>query len=54
MISNKVRKVNEKEEIATKNKEASDKMIGKWEKCGACSEIIYKEELHQNFIDFSI
>ena len=49
MIINKVRKINEKEEIATKNKEASDKMIGKWEKCGACSEIIYKEELHQNF-----
>ncbi len=48
MVINKVRKVNEKEEISVKNEAASDRMIGKWVKCESCGEILYKEEVHQN------
>ncbi len=31
-----------------KNKEASDKMIGKWVKCDNCKEILYKEDVKKN------
>ncbi len=49
MIINKVRKVSSQEEQPKKNTVVSDKMIGKWVKCEKCKEIIYREELHQNF-----
>lgn len=49
MIIDKVKKINEKEQKIEKNKKASDMMIGKWVKCDSCKEIIYKEELHNNF-----
>lgn len=49
MIIDKVKKINEKEQKTEKNKKASDMMIGKWVKCDSCKEIIYKEELHNNF-----
>lgn len=48
MIIDKVRKINEKEEIRVRNEKAADMMIGKWVKCDQCKEIIYKEELHKN------
>ena len=49
MIIDKVKKINEEEKIVSRNNKASDMMIGKWVKCDNCKEIIYKEELHQNF-----
>ena len=48
MIIDKVKKVNEVEESNIRNEKAADMMIGKWVKCDACKEIIYKDELHQN------
>lgn len=48
MIIDKVKKVNNKEEIRIKNEKAADMMIGKWVKCDNCKEIIYKEDLHEN------
>ena len=48
MIIDKVKKVN-KEEKSIKNEKASDMLIGKWAKCDKCKEIIYKEEVHNNF-----
>lgn len=48
MIIDKVRKVN-KEEKSIKNEKASDMLIGKWVKCDNCKEILYKEEVHNNF-----
>ena len=49
MIIDKVKKINEEEKIVSRNNKAADMMIGKWVKCDNCKEIIYKEELHQNF-----
>lgn len=46
MIVDKIKKMQETGK--EKNKEASDKLIGKWVKCDACKEILYKEEVHQN------
>ena len=48
MVINKVRKINHKESQTRKNEAASDKMIGKWVKCEACKEILYKEDVHEN------
>ena len=48
MVIEKVRKINEKEEVRTKNLKAADMMIGKWVKCDQCKEIIYKDDLHKN------
>lgn len=48
MIIDKIKKVN-KEEKSTKNEKASDMLIGKWVKCENCKEILYKEEVHNNF-----
>ena len=48
MIIDKVKKVNEAEESHVRNEKAADMMIGKWVKCDACKEIIYKDELHAN------
>lgn len=48
LIIDKVKKVNQQEQIRTKNEKAADKMIGKWVKCDSCKEIIYKEDLHKN------
>ena len=49
LIIDKVKKINEEEKIVSRNNKAADMMIGKWVKCDNCKEIIYKEELHQNF-----
>lgn len=48
MVIDKIKKVNQVEEIQEKNKEATDKMIGKWIKCEKCGEILYKEEIKVN------
>lgn len=44
----KIKKVN-KQEKQEKNEKASDMMIGKWIKCDNCKQILYKEEVHNNF-----
>ncbi len=48
MVIDKVKKVNEAEKDNVRNEKAADMMIGKWVKCDACKEIIYKDELHAN------
>ncbi|MCI8700464.1 MAG: acetyl-CoA carboxylase carboxyltransferase subunit beta [Clostridia bacterium] len=48
MVIDKIKKVNQVEKIQEKNKEATDKMIGKWIKCEECGEILYKEEVKAN------
>ncbi len=48
MVIDKVKKVNEAEKDNVRNERAADMMIGKWVKCDACKEIIYKDELHAN------
>ncbi|MBO5479442.1 MAG: acetyl-CoA carboxylase carboxyltransferase subunit beta [Clostridia bacterium] len=47
MVIDQIRKVNKKEEQIP-NRSASDMLVGKWVKCDACGEIIYKEEFHEN------
>ena len=48
MIIDKIRKIN-KTEKRIKNEKASDMLIGKWIKCDNCKEILYKEDVHNNF-----
>ena len=48
MIIDKVKKVN-KQEKSVKNEKASDMLIGKWVKCDNCKEILYREDVHNNF-----
>ena len=48
MIIDKIRKVN-KEEKTIKNEKASDMLVGKWVKCSKCKEILYKDEVKENF-----
>lgn len=48
MIIDKIRKIN-KTEKRVKNEKASDMLIGKWIKCDNCKEILYKEDVHNNF-----
>ena len=48
MVIDKIKKVN-KQEKQEKNEKASDMMIGKWIKCDNCKQILYKEEVHNNF-----
>lgn len=47
MVIDNIRKLKQ-EEVPHKNKMASDRLIGKWIKCDACKEILYKEEVHKN------
>ena len=49
MIIDKVKKLKEKETNPQKNEKAGDMLIGKWVKCENCKEILYKEELRQNY-----
>ena len=49
MIVDKIKKINQNEKENTKNIKASDMLIGKWVKCDACKEILYKEEVHKNY-----
>ncbi len=51
MVIDKIKKVNNFKEDGDirKNKQASDMLIGKWIKCDNCKEILYKDEVHNNF-----
>lgn len=48
MIIDKIKKIN-KEEDAIKNEKASDMLVGKWVKCDNCKEILYKEDVKENY-----
>ena len=48
MIIDKIKKIN-KEEETTKNEKASDMLVGKWVKCDNCKEILYKEDVKENY-----
>lgn len=48
MIIDKINK-NKENIISEKNKNASDRMIGKWLKCDSCKEILYKEDVKANY-----
>ncbi len=45
MIIDKIKKLNEPESVREKR---ADILVGKWVKCDACKEILYKEEVHNN------
>ena len=50
MVIDKIKKVNnEKDEKPQKNTRAADMLVGKWVKCDACKEILYKDDVHKNF-----
>lgn len=48
LVIDKIRKVN-KEQQTEKNEKASDMLVGKWVKCTNCKEILYKEDVKNNF-----
>ena len=48
MVIEKIKKINPKEPDQ-KNEKASDMLVGKWVKCNNCKEILYKEELKNNY-----
>ena len=48
MVVDKIRKISNLENNASKNINATDKLIGKWVKCEACKEILYKEDVKNN------
>ena len=48
MVIDKIKKINPKEPDQ-KNERASDMLVGKWGKCNNCKEILYKEELKNNY-----
>ena len=47
MVIDKIRKVNVAEKGV--NSKALDRMVGKWIKCDNCKEILYKEDVRNNF-----
>lgn len=47
MVIDKIRKVSNSNS-SSKNTKASDMLIGKWVKCEACKEILYKEDVKEN------
>lgn len=49
MVVDKIRKISNSENKINKNSEASDKLVGKWVKCDSCKEILYKEDVKNNF-----
>lgn len=48
MVIDKIKKINPKEPDQ-KNERAADMLVGKWVKCNNCKEILYKEELKNNY-----
>ena len=49
MVIDKIKKVNNAdEEKPQRNTKASDMLVGKWVKCDACKEILYKDDVHKN------
>lgn len=49
MVVDKIRKISNSENKTNKNINASDKLVGKWVKCDSCKEILYKEDVKNNF-----
>lgn len=49
MVVDKIRKISNSENKTNKNIDASDKLVGKWVKCDSCKEILYKEDVKNNF-----
>lgn len=49
MIIDKIRKVNSEEMTRVANTKASDMMVGKWIKCDNCKEILYKDDVKENY-----
>lgn len=49
MVVDKIRKISNSENKTNKNTDASDKLIGKWVKCDSCKDILYKEDVKNNF-----
>lgn len=48
MVIDKIKKINLNKQDE-KNTKASDMLVGKWVKCNNCKEIIYKEEVKENY-----
>lgn len=48
MVVDKIRKVSNLDNKGNKNTKASDMLVGKWVKCEACKEILYKEDVKEN------
>ena len=51
MVIDKIKKINNVEDSSTtkKNLEAEEMLVGKWVKCDKCKEILYREDVHQNY-----
>lgn len=49
MVIDKIKKVNNDDDVKPqRNTKASDMLVGKWVKCDACKEILYKDDVHKN------
>ena len=48
MVIDKIKKFNSVES-GEKNVAASDMLVGKWVKCSSCKEILYKEDVKNNY-----
>ena len=48
MVIDKIKKINN-DNSKEKNVKASDMLVGKWVKCSSCKEILYKEEVKENY-----
>ena len=50
MIIDKIKKMNPEDiQFSSKNEVAGDMLVGKWVKCDACKEILYKEDVRKNY-----
>lgn len=49
MIIDKIKKLNQNIVESEKNTKASDMLIGKWIKCEDCKEILYKDDVRNNY-----
>ncbi len=49
MVIDKIKKINQVDDINEKNVKASDMLVGKWLKCSNCKEILYKEDVKNNY-----
>ena len=49
MVIDKIKKVNNGNDVKPqRNTKAADMLVGKWVKCDACKEILYKDDVHKN------
>lgn len=49
MVIDKIKKLNQNTVEPEKNMKASDMLIGKWVKCEDCKEILYKDDVRNNY-----